>query len=71
MCTNWGSGDIEQEAHRDILAICARSGTNNCATNLVECGIGNKITSEVSEPEPAKIHKELVGYMIEGEPVCC
>jgi small subunit ribosomal protein S13 len=38
---------------------------------LLNVGLVNKITSEVSEPEPAKIHKELVGYMIEGEVVCC
>jgi hypothetical protein len=71
MCTNRGSGDIEQKAHRDILAVCAWSGTNNCAKILLNVGLVNKITSEVSEPEPAKIHKELVGYMIEGEVVCC
>jgi small subunit ribosomal protein S13 len=38
---------------------------------LLKVGLENKITSEVSEPELAKIREELAGYMIEGELVCC
>ena len=38
---------------------------------LLNVGLENKITSEVSEPELAKIREELAGYMIEGELVCC
>ena len=38
---------------------------------LLNVGLENKITSEISEPELAKIHEELVGYMIERELVCC
>jgi len=34
---------------------------------LLKVGLENKITSEVSEPELAKIREELAGYMIEGE----
>ena len=69
MCTNSGSGDTKQDAHQDILAVCVWSGDKQL-TNVAECGVENKITSKVSEPELAKICEELAGYMIEGEPVC-
>ena len=32
---------------------------------LLNMGLENKITSKISEPKLAKIHEELVGYMIE------
>ena len=38
---------------------------------LLNVKLKNKITSEVSEPELAKICEELVGYMIKWEQVCC
>ena len=71
-CARIGGVEISNKKSTETsLQYVHGMGQTTAQQILLNVGLENKITSKVLEPKPAKIHKELVGYIIEGEPVCC